>query len=105
MDNISLIKGTNGSILITNPWQPGKEGGPYKTSIIIKSEKENKEIVLEGPEHLFFFEANLVSKLIIDNKREAPPPAMTWEDTLGNLKVLDKWRKEIGYELSFDNIK
>lgn len=105
MDNIGLIKGTNGSILVTNLWQPGKEGGPYKSSIIIKSEKENKKIILEGPEHLFFFEANLASKLIIGNKREASPPAMTWEDTLGNLKVLDSWRKQIGYELSFDNIK
>jgi len=27
---------------------------------------------------------------------------MTWEDTLGNLKVLDEWRKIIGYSLPQD---
>jgi len=28
---------------------------------------------------------------------------MTWDDSLGNIKVLDMWRKEIGYYLEEDN--
>jgi len=28
---------------------------------------------------------------------------MTWDDSLGNIKVLDMWRKEIGYNLEEDN--
>jgi hypothetical protein len=28
---------------------------------------------------------------------------MTWDDTLGNITVLDMWRKEIGYNLEEDN--
>jgi hypothetical protein len=27
---------------------------------------------------------------------------MTWEDTLGNLKTLDDWRKKIDYKLKED---
>jgi hypothetical protein len=23
-------------------------------------------------------------------------PAMSWEDTLGNMRLLDRWRQEIG---------
>jgi hypothetical protein len=29
---------------------------------------------------------------------------MTWEDTLGNLKALDKWRDIIDYKLPQDEI-
>ena len=28
---------------------------------------------------------------------------MTWDDTLGNLVVLDIWRKQVGYKLPADN--
>ena len=59
---------------------------------------------MKGPEHLFFFEAELASKCIIEGKIMAPSPAMTIADTLGNLVVLDKWRKAIGYKLPFDNL-
>ena len=61
-----------------------------------------ENIDFKGPEHLFFFEAELSSQTIIKQKLEAPYPAMTWEDTLGNLKTLDQWRHAIGYELDQD---
>src|SRR5205823_10558687 len=27
---------------------------------------------------------------------EPPPPAMTWDDTLGNMRTLDLWRQSVG---------
>ena len=36
---------------------------------------------------------------IIEKKKEAPPPAMTSNDTRGNLETLDSWRKNVGYKL------
>jgi hypothetical protein len=38
---------------------------------------------------LFTLEADTVAAHIRD--RQAPWPAMTWEDTLGNMRALDAW--------------
>ena len=102
MDNNAVIEGEIGKIIIDNPWMPGKDGGPYHTKIrIIKNDKEEIE-EFKGPEHLFFFEAELASQTISKQRTEVPYPGMTWDDTLGNMKVLDMWRKEIGYHLDED---
>ena len=102
MDNNAVIEGDIGKIIIDDPWMPGKDGGPYNTKIrIIKDGKEEIE-EFKGPEHLFFFEAELASQTIAKQRTEVPHPGMTWDDTLGNIKVLDMWRKEIGYNLDED---
>jgi len=102
-DDKAIIKGTEGSISIISPWTLGKDGGPYESAIIIKKEDNQKTIRIQGPEHLFSFEAEIASQSIIEKKTEAPYPAMTWDDTLGNLAALDSWRKAIGYKLPVDN--
>jgi len=99
MDDIAIVKGTKGSISLSNPWTPGKDGGPFKSSIIINIEGQQQIIEIKVQEHLFAFEAEVASKAIIEKKKEAPPPAMTWNDTLGNLETLDNWRKNVGYKL------
>ena len=102
MDNNAIIEGDVGKIIIDDPWMPGKDGGPYNTKIrVIKNGKEEiKEF--KGPEHLFFFEAELASQTISKQRTEVPYPGMTWDDTIGNIKALDMWRKEIGYDLEED---
>lgn len=104
LDNTAKITGTKGTIFLDIPCQPGKEGGPYNCSITIKSETLNEIINMKGPEHLFFFEAEHSNKCIIEGKSAPSFPAMTISDTLGNLKVLDLWRKEIGYALPEDEV-
>ena len=99
MDDIAIVKGTKGSISLSNPCTPGKDGGPFKSSIIVNIEGQQQIIEIKVQEHLFAFEAEVASKAIIEKKKEAPPPAMTWNDTLGNLETLDSWRKNVGYKL------
>ena len=103
MKNNAIITGTKGTIELDQPWAPGREGGPYHSTFKISSNDQTEIIDFKGPEHLFFFEAELSSQTILKEKTEAPYPAMTWEDTLGNLKTLDKWRKIIGYSLPQDS--
>ena len=103
MKNNAIITGTKGTIELDQPWAPGREGGPYHSTFKISSNDKTEIIDFKGPEHLFFFEAELSSQTILKEKTEAPYPAMTWEDTLGNLKTLDKWRKIIGYSLPQDS--
>jgi|TARA_B110000263_G_scaffold98719_1_gene86266 predicted dehydrogenase len=104
MANNAVITGSKGTITMNIPWQPGREGGPYHSTITI-SNNDNVEVIdFKGPEHLFFFEAELSSQCIAKEKQELPYPGMTWEDTLGNLKTLDAWRKQINYKLNQDEL-
>ncbi len=104
MDNKAIIEGSDGKIIVDDPWTPGRNGGPYHSIIrIIKNGLEElKEF--KGPEHLFFFEVELSSQTILKEKQQVPHPAMTWEDTLANLKVLDQWRQNINYHIKEDKI-
>jgi len=102
MENNAIITGTEGVIILNCPWDPGRDGGPYHSTIKIIKKNQTETIDFKGPEHLFFFEAELSSQTIIKQKIEVPYPGMTWEDTLGNLKTLDEWRKIVGYNLPGD---
>ena len=102
MDNNAIIEGTDGKIIIDNPWMPGRDGGPYHSNIRIIKNGHEEIREFKGPEHLFFFEAELSSQSILKEKYQVPHPGMTWEDTLGNLKVLDQWRQKINYKLNED---
>ncbi len=104
MKNNAIILGSGGTIELPDPWMPGRNGGPYHAKIIINKNDQEEVIELKGPEHLFFFEAELASQCIAKEKIQPPHPAMTWEDTLGNLKALDKWRDIIDYKLPQDEI-
>ncbi|PPR48548.1 MAG: 1,5-anhydro-D-fructose reductase [Alphaproteobacteria bacterium MarineAlpha5_Bin5] len=102
MKNNSIIEGSEGYIELDQPWAPGRDSGPYHSKIKINIKGKEEILEFKGPEHLFFFEAELSSQTILKERLEVPHPGMTWEDTLGNLKVLDEWRKKIGYFLPQD---
>ena len=92
-DNVVRIFGTEGSILVPDPWIPSREGGTTKIIVNRKGKKKPQEIAIQAPP-LYSIEADTVASSIA--ARQAPPPAMTWEDTLGNMKSLDAWRASIG---------
>jgi hypothetical protein len=47
---------------------------------------------------LFTYEADMVAAHIAE--RQAP--AMRWDDSLGNMRLLDRWRQEIGLAFAQD---
>jgi len=102
MINNAVIIGSEGKIELDQPWAPGRDGGPYHSTIKIIKNDKTESIDFKGPEHLFFFEAELSSQTIIKQKLQVLYPGMTWEDTLGNLKTLDQWRNAVGYLLAQD---
>ena len=103
MKNNAIIEGSKGYIELDQPWTPGRDGGPYNSKIKINVNGKEEILEFKGPEHLFFFEAELSSQTILKQRLEMPHPGMTWEDTLGNLNVIDEWRKKIGYFLPQDS--
>jgi predicted dehydrogenase/aryl-alcohol dehydrogenase-like predicted oxidoreductase len=90
-ENVVRIFGTEGSILLPSPWLP-RAGNDL--SILVKKEQEPalQRIAVDNARDQYALEADTVAAYI--DERQAP--AMTWNDTLGNMKTLDRWRAALG---------
>ena len=97
MDNRAVISGPLGQIVIDDPWVPGRNVGPSTTTLHITSDKTRSE-VLGDDKMLFAFEAEHVSAAIAAGALQAPHPAPSHADSIGNNETLDKWRAEVGYK-------
>jgi len=98
-DNTLHVFGSEGNILVPWPWIPAREGGASRIVVKRNKDKEPQEILVTTEEYLYGIEADVVAANI--ERRQAPSPAMSWDDTLGNMKTLDRWREAIGlvYEM------
>jgi predicted dehydrogenase/aryl-alcohol dehydrogenase-like predicted oxidoreductase len=92
LTNDAEIFGTEGRILIPEPWQPGRSGTPK--ILVYRKGAEEPEVIEIPAGDIYGIEADCVAASI--EKRQAVGPAMSWDDTLGNMKVLDAWRAAIG---------
>jgi predicted dehydrogenase/aryl-alcohol dehydrogenase-like predicted oxidoreductase len=90
-ENVVRIYGTHDYIVVPDPWIPSREGGA--TKIVLHRQSEVQEVTIETNEWLYGIEADTVAAHI--EQRQAPSPAMSWDDTLGNMRTLDEWRKSI----------
>jgi hypothetical protein len=57
--------------------------------------------VLETSDWLYAFEADCVARHVAE--RQAPFPAPSWDDSIGNMRVLDAWRAAVGLRYRFEN--
>jgi predicted dehydrogenase/aryl-alcohol dehydrogenase-like predicted oxidoreductase len=99
LENVVRIFGSEGHILVPSPWIVSREGGSSKI-VVQKRGAEPREVVIETDAYLYGLEADVVARDL--NRRQARPPAMTWEDSLGNMKTLDAWREAIGLRYPAD---
>ena len=94
-ENVVRIFGTEGMIYLPTPWIASREGGVTKIIVTRYGEKP-RTITVSTSAWLYGLEADTVAKYV--KKRQAAPPAMSWEDTLGNMRMLDMWREALGFE-------
>ena len=98
-DNVVRIFGSDGNILIPSPWVPGgREPGITKIFVRRGSETVAQEIITETNLSLYAMEADMVATSI--HLRQSP--VMTWEDSLGNMKTMDRWRQIAGISYPSD---
>jgi len=89
VDTTVHIWGAAGSIHVPNPWKP--VAGENRIRLQRKGGAV-EEIVIEGGNDLYALEADTVARHLA--ARQAPQ--VTWDDSLGNMAVLDAWRQAAG---------
>lgn len=98
MDNTARIYGTRGRIIVDNPWAASRDK-PAVTHITVHAH-DTQTHRIEADCTCFAAEADIVAEAVAAGQTEAPAPAMTWADTLGNMQTLDAWRAAIN--LTYD---
>jgi predicted dehydrogenase/aryl-alcohol dehydrogenase-like predicted oxidoreductase len=92
-ENVVRIFGTEGNIFIPSPWVPARDGGQTKI-VVHRKDKPAEDVVIETATQIYGIEADTVAQFV--DHRQAAFPAMSWEDTLGNARLLDRWRQAVG---------
>ena len=78
------IVGSKGELIIEDTWH----GNPS----LINISGENKEkIEIKCHDSIYKYEIDILSKCILENKKEPNFPGMTINETLENMRILDKW--------------
>ncbi len=102
-ENVVRVFGTTGWIYLPNPWVADRTGGDAGKIIVHKQgEKQPLEIAIAASVTSFTMEVDQFGDNVAAGRRQAVAPAMTWADSLGNIKLLDAWRAQIGVEYKFE---
>lgn len=97
------VFGEEGILRVTQPWLPSSPCRTAQHALPLDTTFPSSELVLErggSVEHievvadrdLFTYEADAVAAHI--DARQSP--TMSWDDSLGNMRLLDHWRAQIG---------
>ena len=88
------IFGDEGWIVVPAPWTL-RGSNPVSSIFVHRSdESEPREVVVDAGAGPWAIEADTVALFM--EARQAASPAMSWDDTLGNVQTQDRWREAIG---------
>jgi predicted dehydrogenase len=103
----AVAYGETGALSVKTPWLPSspcrgaREPLPLDTmfppatiEVLSYESGETEAVVVEADRDLFTYEADTVAEHL--DKRQSP--AMSWDDTLGNARLLDRWLAEVGVD-------
>jgi predicted dehydrogenase/aryl-alcohol dehydrogenase-like predicted oxidoreductase len=90
-DNVLRVYGTEGWLEVPEPWIPPREGGESVIHLHPAGGASRTETVRTDA-WLYGLEADTVARYL--DARQAP--SMSWDDSLGNARTLDRWRAGAG---------
>ena len=100
-DNVLRIFGTKGYIEVADFWfASGRQGGTGQIDVVTAEGRQTVEVREEG--WLYSFEVDAAGDAILAGRQEFAWPGMDWADSLGNLRVMDRWRAAIGLEYGIE---
>lgn len=87
------VYGTEGSLkVITNPWLPDRDNN--KIIIHYNNEKKTEEINVMAEKSLYTYQIDAMSNKI-RNDNSTYHGEVTWQDSLGNITILDTWLQQV----------
>ncbi|QDU70953.1 aldo/keto reductase [Mucisphaera calidilacus] len=92
LDNRAIIAGTRGTITLPNPWLNSR-GEPDHAQLILEAEGKTQTVDCPSELNSFGYEIGEASRAILAGEKESP--AMSWNDSLGQARTLDLWRRTI----------
>jgi predicted dehydrogenase/aryl-alcohol dehydrogenase-like predicted oxidoreductase len=94
-ENVVRIFGSEGNIVLPNPYIAGREGATPGRIVVNRRGEPPREISVDSAVTSFSLEADVCGKAIRAGCHEADAPAMSWADTLSNIRTQDAWRTAI----------
>ena len=98
-ENVVRAYGREGVIVVPRPlWLPPYPEAGVQTISLERYGEDPVEIPVEAKAGLFTLQVDDVAAHIEDRQS----PAMGWDDTLGNMRTLDRWREAIGLRYDWE---
>jgi predicted dehydrogenase len=100
LDSSVRVYASRGRITVPSPWLPGRIG--EEARIVVERWDADDEVVDVPIEaDVYTVEVDAVNTFV--RKGELSPSVMTWEDSLENMRTLDRWRAAIGLRYPDDD--
>jgi predicted dehydrogenase/aryl-alcohol dehydrogenase-like predicted oxidoreductase len=102
-DNVLRILGTKGRIEVPDFWFAGGNRDVGLGQIdVIDANGARETISVDEKRHVYSFEVDGAGEAILAGRQEFAWPGMGWADSLGTLRVLDRWRAAVGLEYEIE---
>lgn len=102
-DNVLRIFGTMGRIEVPDFWFAGGDRDVGLGRInVIGADGAEETISVNEKRHVYCFEVDAAGEAIRAGRQEFAWPGMGWADSLGTLRVLDRWRAAVGLEYEIE---
>lgn len=86
-----VVIGSTGRLEVPSPWVVSRDGGESRL-ILHRAGKEAEPLVIHEPRPLYAVEADVFAECVAGQR----PSPMAPEDSLGNMRALDRWRTAVG---------
>jgi predicted dehydrogenase/aryl-alcohol dehydrogenase-like predicted oxidoreductase len=103
-ENVIRIFGTQGNIFIPDPWVCDRHHA-QTGKIIVHANGTSQEILIPTDVTSFTHEINVFGDAVMSKNMQTPAPSMTWDDTLSQMRTLDRWRQAAGVVYEQETLK
>jgi predicted dehydrogenase len=97
LESAVRIYGSDGRVTVPSPWLPGRKG--REPAIILERREAEPEVISSAVDAgIYTVEVDVVNELVRAGERS--PRVMSWDESLANMRTLDRWRAVagVGYE-------
>jgi predicted dehydrogenase len=100
LDGAVRIVGSEGRITVSSPWLPGRIG-PDATIVLERWGADPQWIDVSNHRDVYTVEVDAVNDAI--RKGERSTTMISWDDSLANMRTLDRWRRSVGLRYAVES--